>query len=87
MGRIAKFMENELDRVNDYLSMAHSNLIVISELCEDRCKKITPNLSHIDEHVVKYLENKLSLLDAKITTAKEIIDDFKDFFYESEAIK
>lgn len=87
MGRIAKFMENELDRVNEYLSMALSNLIVVNELCEDRCKKITPELSNIDENVVNYLEDKLAILDAKIVNAKEIINDFKNFFYDSESIK
>ena len=57
MGRIAKFMENELDRVNEYLSMALSNLIVVNELCEDRCKKITAELSNVDENVINYLED------------------------------
>ena len=87
MGHIAKFMENELDRVNEYLSMARSNLIVVNELCENRCKKITPKLSNTDENVIDYLEEKLAILDAKIVNAKEIINDFKKFFFDSNAIK
>lgn len=84
MSRVAKFLENELDRVNDYLAMAKANLVVATELCDDRCKKIAPCLSSTDEMVIDYLERELSILDAKINNAREIIYKFKDYFFEIE---
>ena len=87
MNNISKFLENELDRINNYLSMASSNLIVVSELCEDRCEKITPQVSDVDMQVFEYLDRELSLLDAHIISAKEIITKFKDYYYNIELKK
>lgn len=82
MSKIAKFLENELDRVNEYLSMAKSNLQLIQDLCEDKCSRITSDLSDIDKNVIEYLDKKISLLDAKISNSKEIIYDFKKYYFE-----
>ena len=87
MNNISKFLENELDRINNYLSMASSNLIVVNELCEDRCKKITSVLSDVDIQVFDYLEKELSLLDAHILSAKDIITKFKNYYYSIENLK
>ena len=57
MSRVAKFLENELDRVNTYLSMAQANLLVTMELCENRCNKITSSLDLKDEKIIEYLNN------------------------------
>lgn len=82
MSRVSKFMENELDRVNEYLSMAKASLLVTSELCEDNCKMITSTLNPTDEKVVNYLNAELSKLDAKIMDAKSLITKFKSFYFE-----
>ena len=82
MSKIAKFLENELDRVNEYLSMAKSKLQLIQDLCEDKCSRITSDLSDIDKNVIEYLDKKISLLDAKISNSKEIIYDFKKYYFE-----
>ena len=58
MSKIGRFLENELDRVNDYLGMAKANLVVASELCQDKCRKITRNLSENDIKIIKYLNEK-----------------------------
>ena len=52
MSKISKFLENELDRVNDYLGMAKANLIVATELCQDKCEKITNKLTEEDFKIV-----------------------------------
>lgn len=85
MSRVSKFLENELDRVNGYLSMAQANLLVAMELCENRCNKITPNLDLKDEKIIDYLNNfELSKLSSRIEDAREIIDNFKKFSLENE---
>lgn len=84
MSRVTKFMENELDRVNEYLSMAKANLLITSELCEDRCKRITSDLTIDEEKVIDYLNKELSKLDAKINDAKDLISKFKDFYFDLE---
>lgn len=84
MTRIAKFLENELDRINNYLSMAEANLTVITELCSNGCNKITPQTDKSDEKVIQYLDDKLSVLEAKITSSKDIINNFKDFYFNLE---
>lgn len=81
MNNVSKFMENELDRIDNYLSMASSNLVVVSELCENRCENIASSLSEIDFKVFNYLDKELSLLDAHILSAKDIISKFKNFYY------
>ena len=53
MSKITKFIENELDRVNEYLSMAKANLVVVTELCHDKCCKITKNLTEEDLKIIK----------------------------------
>ena len=83
MAHISKFMENELDRVSQYLSMAKANLIVTSEMCRDRCKTITPNLSDIDIEVVNYLDPELEKINSKISDACEIICEFKKFYFNT----
>lgn len=84
MSRVSKFLENELDKVNEYLSMAKARLVVTSELCEDRCKKITDQLSEKDEKVIDYLDDEISRLEIKIHDAGEIIEKFKDFYFNLE---
>lgn len=84
MGRVTKFIENELDRINEYLSMAKACLEVTSELCEDKCKKIVPVISIEDEQVLTYLSEELVLLDTKICDAKNIINKFKDYYFNLE---
>lgn len=83
MAQISKFMENELDRVGQYLSMAKANLVVTSEMCRDRCKSITPELNDIDEKVVNYLDTELEKIDSKISDACEIIGEFKQFYLKT----
>lgn len=83
MSKIAKFMENELDRVNEYLSMAKASLVVTSDLCDDRCKKLTSNLDRDDERFIDYLNGELSILDAKINDAKDLISKCKNFYYDN----
>ena len=83
MSRIAKFLENELNRVSSYLGMAQANLIVTQELTENRCKNITPKLDTADEKIIDYLNNfELSKLASRIEDAREIIDNFKKFYLE-----
>ena len=85
MSKVSKFLENELDRVNNYLSMAQANLLVTMELCENRCEKITQNLDFKDEKIINYLNNfELSKLSSRIEDAREIIEDFKKFSLEKE---
>ena len=79
--RISKFIENELDRVNEYLSMAKANLITTKELCENYCVTIVPELNTTDEKVVNYLNKNLLVLDSKIDSAKEVINEFKRYYY------
>ena len=82
MGQMASFLANELDRVDNYLSMAKANLIVIRDLCDDRCKQLAESITEIDEKVFDYLEDELSILDAKISSSKEIIANFKHYFFD-----
>ena len=84
MSRVSKFLENELDRISDYLAMAQAKLEVPAELCETNCERITPVLTEKDEKVIGYLTKELSLLEAKINDAKDIIDRFKDYYFELE---
>lgn len=85
MSRVSKFLENELDRVNSYLSMAQANLLVTMELCENRCEKISSGLDSKDEKIIDYLNNfELSKLSSRIEDAREIIDNFKKFSLENE---
>lgn len=85
VSRVSKFLENELDRVSTYLSMAQANLLVTQELTENRCEKITNNLDFIDEKIIDYLNNfELSKLSSRIEDAREIIDNFKKFTLELE---
>ena len=85
MSRVSKFLENELDRVNNYLSMAYANLLVTMELCENRCDKITSSLDVADEKNIDYLNNfELSKLASRIEDARDIIDKFKKFSLENE---
>ena len=85
MRRVAKFLENELDRVNNYLCMAQANLFVTMELCENRCDKITSELDFKDEEIINYLNNfELSKLCSRIEDAREVIENFKKFTIEQE---
>ncbi len=84
MSRLTKFLENELDRVYDYLGMAKSNLIVISELCDNRMGQITPVLEKGEGEVVDYLNKELSLLEAKVDESRQIINEFKTYYYNME---
>ena len=85
MSRVSKFLEDELDRVNNYLSMAYANLLVTMELCENRCEKITSELDLKDEKNINYLNNfELSKLASRIEEARDIIDDFKKFSFDNE---
>lgn len=85
MSRVSKFLENELDRVNSYLSMAQANLLVTMELSENRCEKISSGLDSKDEKIIDYLNNfELSKLSSRIEDAREIIDNFKKFSLENE---
>ena len=84
MSRLTKFLENELDRIYDYLGMAKSNLIVISELCENRMGQITPILEKGESDVIDYLNKELSILEAKVDESRQIINDFKTYYYNME---
>ena len=74
-------MENELDRVNEYLSMAKANMETMLELCETRYSSISPNINNIDEKVIDYLNKDLPKIDAKIEAAKDLIEKFKRYYY------
>ena len=84
MSKISKFLENELDRVNDYLGMAKANLIVATELCQDKCEKITNKLTEEDFKINEYLNDELPKLETKICAAKNLIKDFKNYTYDLE---
>ena len=84
MSRLTKFLENELDRIYDYLGMAKSNLIVISELCDNRMGQITPILEKGESDVIDYLNKELSILEAKVDESRQIINDFKTYYYNME---
>ncbi len=80
MSRVSKFLENELDRVSNYLSMAQANLFVTMELAENRCNNITETIDSNDEKAIDYLNNfELTKLSSRIEDAKEIINNFKKF--------
>ena len=84
MSRLTKFLENELDRIYDYLGMAKSNLIVISELCDNRMGQITPILEKGESEVIDYLNKELSVLEAKVNESRQIINNFKTYYYNME---
>lgn len=85
MSRISGFLQNELDRVNGYLKMAHANLITITELCEDNCHAIADKLDVDDEKVLDYLNNfELIKIHNRLEDAEEIIEKFKKFSLELE---
>ena len=85
MPGVSKFIESELDRVNDYLGMAKANLVVASELCEERCKRITSTLNPVDEKVIDYLNKELYKLDVKIADARAMISQFKSYYFDLES--
>lgn len=82
MSRIAKFLENELDRVNEYLSMAKASLALTTELCEAKCAQITDSLDLEDKKFVGYLNDKIDLLEAKIIEASLLVEQYKKFYFE-----
>lgn len=82
MARIAKFLENELDRISNYLSMAEANINVLTDLCYDKGEKISKP-DREDTEIMSYLESKLSLIEAKIVSSKEVIADFKDYYFST----
>ena len=84
MSRLTKFLENELDRINDYLGMAKGNLTVVSELCENRLSQISPALDSNECQVVDYLNKELILLSIKISESKQIISNFKNYYHNLE---
>ena len=80
--KISYFLEDELDRVNEYLSMAKANLVTATELCQNRCSNITPVLCKRDEQVINYLNKDLIKMDEKIDAVKDLIEKFKKFHYQ-----
>lgn len=87
MSRISKFIERELDMVNEYLGMAKARLAVVTELCENNCEQITNSLDSEETEIINYINNKLYNLDSKISSAKDGIYQFKDFCFNLETIK
>lgn len=84
MTNISKFLENELDRVNMMLAQAKGNLTVPIEMCEKRCSDIVTNLSETDEKVIDFLNEELFKINSKIVRAQELIQGFKNYYYNLE---
>lgn len=82
MSGISKFLENELDKINEHLSMVRGNLSVPIELCENKCSLITKELTDTDEKVIDFLNIELSKINSKIERAQELIQGFKDYYYD-----
>ena len=81
MTNISKFLENELDRVNTMLAQAQGNLTVPMEMCENRCSDIVTDLSETDEKVIDFLNEELFKINSKIVRAQELIQGFKNYYY------
>ncbi len=81
MTKRIKFIENELDKINNYLSMAQSTLMIPIEICENEDSTIY-NKNRISADLIKYLNTQLNILNIRISESKKIIDDFKNLYYE-----
>lgn len=86
MSRVTKFLENELDKVNDFLGMAKASLILPTELCEDNCKNIASNLDETYESIIAKLNEILPEIEERVSQAKDIIYSFKNDLYDMSEI-
>ena len=78
MGKIAKFLANEIDRASEYVAMAKAVLEVPYELCEDNCITISDELDEEDVETIQILKNEIPRMNDRISDIKEIADKIKN---------
>ena len=82
MTKCTKFIENELDRINEYICMAQSALVVPREICSDNEKMFLTDISDTDKEIMDILLPKLNTLSLRLDETKKIIKDFKNYYFE-----
>ena len=83
MTKCIKFLENELDRINEYLCMAQSALVVPIEVCNDSESCFLQELNTNEKKIINVLSAKLDVLSLRLEETKKIIKDFKQFYFEN----
>ncbi len=83
MSKCSKFLENELDKVHNYLNMAKATLIVPIETCNANGNNISESTDKIDTVIINYLKEKLPSIELQIEELEKIIKDFKNFYIEN----